>query len=72
MILALPLGHMIEQCAILCDIYIIHLMCSRKTVSDNNIYFRATPHICTEMYEEEEEQVKTPIFTMENEGVARK
>ena len=47
-------------------------MFERKTLSDNNIYFRATPHICTEMYEEEEEQVKTPIFTMENEGVARK
>ena len=47
-------------------------MCERKTASDSNIYFRATPHICIEMYKEEEEQEKLPIFTMENEGVARK
>ena len=47
-------------------------MCERKTASDSNIYFRATPHICIEMNKEEEEQEKTPIFTMENEGVARK
>ena len=47
-------------------------MCERKTLSDNNIYFRATPHICIEMYKEEEEQDKTPIFTMEKGGMARK
>ena len=46
-------------------------MCERKTLSDNN--FRATPHICIEMYKKEEEQGKSPIFSlfiMENEGVA--
>ena len=46
-------------------------MCERKMASDNNIYFRATPHICMEM-NEEEEQNKTPIFPLENKGVARK
>ena len=46
-------------------------MCERKTAWDHNIYFRATPHICIEM-NKEEEQNKTPIFTMENEGVARR
>ena len=45
-------------------------MCERKTLSDNNMYFRATPHICIEMYKEEEEQDK--MFTMEKGGVARK
>ena len=43
-----------------------------KAASDYNIYFRATPHICIEMYEEEEEQEKTLIFKTENESVARK
>ena len=44
-----------------------------RVASDNNIYLRATPHIMgCEMYKEEEEQDKTPIFTMENEGVARR
>ena len=47
-------------------------MCERKQASDDNIYFRATPHICIEMDKEEEEQNKTPIFLMENMGVARK
>ena len=50
----------------------IHLMCERKTLSDNNIYFRATPHICIEMYKEEKEQDKTPIFKMQKGGVTRK
>ena len=36
------------------------------------MYLRATPHIYIVMYKEEEEQEKSPIFTMENEGVARK
>ena len=43
-----------------------------KTASDNNVYFRATPHICIEMYKEEEEQEKIHIFTTENDGLARK
>ena len=47
-------------------------MRERKTLSDNNIYFRATPHICIEMYKEEEEQDTTLIFTIENRGVAQK
>ena len=47
-------------------------MCDRKQASDDNIYFRATPHICIEMNKEEEEQNKTPIFLMENMDVARK
>ena len=47
-------------------------MYERKRASDDNIYFRATPHICIEMNKEEEEQNKTPIFSMENKGVAQK
>ena len=47
-------------------------MYERKQASDDNIYFCATPHICIEMNKEEEEQNKTPIFSMENKGVARK
>ena len=44
-------------------------MYERKTAAHNNIYQRATPHICIEM-NKEEEQSKNPMFTMENEGVA--
>ena len=47
-------------------------MYERKRALDDNIYFHATPHICNEMNKEEEEQNKTPIFPMENKGVARK
>ena len=47
-------------------------MRERKQASDVNIYFRAIPDICIEMNKEEEEQNKTPVFPMENMGVARK
>ena len=50
----------------------MHLISERKTLSDNNVYFRATPHICIEMHKEEEEQDKTLVFTMEKGGVARR
>ena len=30
-------------------------MFEKKTLSDNSIYFRATPYICTETNKEEEE-----------------
>ena len=49
-----------------------HLISERKTLSDNNVYFRATPHICIEMNKEEEEQDKTNTFTMENKDVPRR
>ena len=47
-------------------------MFEKKTLSDNSIYFRATPYICIEMQKEKEEQDKAPIFTMEKGGMARK
>ena len=47
-------------------------MYERKRALDDNIYFHSTPHICIEMNKEEEEQNKTPIFSMENKGVAQK
>ena len=45
-------------------------MYERKRALDDNIYFHATPHICNEMNKEEEEQNKTPNFSMGNKGVA--
>ena len=60
------MGHMIKQCAIT---YLANVR--KKTASKLIIYLRATTHICIEM-NEEEEQNKTPLFAMENEGVARR
>ena len=65
MILALPLGHMIT---VRDSIYIICVKGKKHQITA----FTSTPHICTEMYRKEEEQEKTPLFTMENESVAWK